>query len=330
MRKQDTINLTTSTNTKQLRSGFTIVELLIVVVVIAILAAITIVSYNGISGRAKNTAAVANLSNVYDQLGVHQVLNATYPVANDCSVSPAVNTICFAPVSDTSYQYTVDNTVSPPTFCVTSWNGTKNYRIDQDTSLAVVGTCTGHVANGATAPTITNLAVNPSLNSNATAWNSAGAISSVARVSIADLPGFTWAYSGNATASGGRMCMGDNNNILTSGQTYAVTMWAKGPAGGQIAWQVTDAPGATYGSITNIGTATGGWQKVQYTFVPTAATIRVCLRMVGSSNFGNIYITGLMVTNGSTNYNYADGNTSGWAWSGTANNSTSSGPNTGL
>ncbi len=35
------------------KSGFTIVELLIVIVVIAILAAITIVSYNGISERAK-------------------------------------------------------------------------------------------------------------------------------------------------------------------------------------------------------------------------------------------------------------------------------------
>ena len=34
-------------------SAFTIVELLIVVVVIAILAAITIISYNGISNRAK-------------------------------------------------------------------------------------------------------------------------------------------------------------------------------------------------------------------------------------------------------------------------------------
>jgi len=38
------------------RRGFTIVELLIVVVVIAILAAITIVSYNGITNKANDTA----------------------------------------------------------------------------------------------------------------------------------------------------------------------------------------------------------------------------------------------------------------------------------
>ncbi len=43
-------------------SGFTIVELLIVVVIIAILAAVTIVSYNGIQQRAKVTAKKAELS----------------------------------------------------------------------------------------------------------------------------------------------------------------------------------------------------------------------------------------------------------------------------
>jgi len=49
------------TNTKVKNQGFTIVELLIVVVVIAILAAITIVSYNGITNRA-NASAAASLA----------------------------------------------------------------------------------------------------------------------------------------------------------------------------------------------------------------------------------------------------------------------------
>ena len=44
--------------------GFTIVELLIVVVVIAILAAITIVSYNGIQNRAYDSSVQADLKNL--------------------------------------------------------------------------------------------------------------------------------------------------------------------------------------------------------------------------------------------------------------------------
>lgn len=44
------------------KTGFTIVELLIVVVVIAILAAITIVAYNGIQSRAQNSATASELS----------------------------------------------------------------------------------------------------------------------------------------------------------------------------------------------------------------------------------------------------------------------------
>jgi prepilin-type N-terminal cleavage/methylation domain-containing protein len=48
----------------QSQNGFTIVELLIVVVVIAILAAITIVSYNGITTRANGSAVKASAATV--------------------------------------------------------------------------------------------------------------------------------------------------------------------------------------------------------------------------------------------------------------------------
>ena len=46
------------------QNGFTIVELLIVIVIIGILAAITVVAYNGIQQRAKNQAASSDLANL--------------------------------------------------------------------------------------------------------------------------------------------------------------------------------------------------------------------------------------------------------------------------
>lgn len=58
--------------------GFTIVELLIVVVIIAILAAITIVAYNGIQNRAKNSAASGLNNNVAKKAEAYYTINSQY------------------------------------------------------------------------------------------------------------------------------------------------------------------------------------------------------------------------------------------------------------
>lgn len=60
-------------------AGFTIVELLIVIVVIAILAAISIVAYTGIQGKANDTAIRADLRNMGQLLDINRVTNDTVP-----------------------------------------------------------------------------------------------------------------------------------------------------------------------------------------------------------------------------------------------------------
>lgn len=59
--------------------GFTIVELLIVIVVIGILAAITIVAYNGVTARANTTSAQAAASSVLKKAEAFNAETTTYP-----------------------------------------------------------------------------------------------------------------------------------------------------------------------------------------------------------------------------------------------------------
>lgn len=60
-------------------SGFTIVELLIVVVVIGILAAITIVAYTNVQSRAYNAQVTGNVSQFNTALKAYAAENDSYP-----------------------------------------------------------------------------------------------------------------------------------------------------------------------------------------------------------------------------------------------------------
>ncbi|NCU37713.1 prepilin-type N-terminal cleavage/methylation domain-containing protein [Candidatus Saccharibacteria bacterium] len=59
--------------------GFTIVELLIVTVVIAILASITVVAYNGIQGRAIDSRRLSDVRMITKALQVYKISNGVYP-----------------------------------------------------------------------------------------------------------------------------------------------------------------------------------------------------------------------------------------------------------
>ncbi len=63
----------------QKQKGFTIVELLIVVIVVGILAAITIVAFNGIQGRAKFTKINSELIAMRESIELYYIDNGTYP-----------------------------------------------------------------------------------------------------------------------------------------------------------------------------------------------------------------------------------------------------------
>jgi prepilin-type N-terminal cleavage/methylation domain-containing protein len=68
---------------KNRQSGFTIVELLVVIVVIGILASITIVAYNGVTNRANQSAALSTATTVRDKAEIALAISSSsaYPAA---------------------------------------------------------------------------------------------------------------------------------------------------------------------------------------------------------------------------------------------------------
>ena len=117
--------------------GFTIVELLIVVVVIAILAAITIVAYSGIRDRADSSAVASTLSQMTQKIKAYAITNAdTYPATlEDIDI-----------VDDSSFYYSANNTSSQKSFCLVMESRDTTYFVTRRSSQPTEGTCEGLVA----------------------------------------------------------------------------------------------------------------------------------------------------------------------------------------
>jgi len=80
----------TNIKNKQKESGFTIVELLVVIVVIGILAAITIVSYTGISAKATAAQNKSNAQSVMQAADAYFAENSSYPTSAQILASTTV------------------------------------------------------------------------------------------------------------------------------------------------------------------------------------------------------------------------------------------------
>lgn len=66
-------------SSKQRNQGFTIVELLIVIVVIGILAALVITTYSGIQAKSRDSQRSADVSAIVTQLEAYKSDNGNYP-----------------------------------------------------------------------------------------------------------------------------------------------------------------------------------------------------------------------------------------------------------
>lgn len=78
------------------RKGFTIVEIIVVVVIISILASIAIATYRGVQDRAKNSQTVNAAEQWLKALQIYQARNGGLPTVNSCLGA--------------NYNYNADNT----------------------------------------------------------------------------------------------------------------------------------------------------------------------------------------------------------------------------
>ena len=301
-------------------SGFTIVELLIVIVVIAVLAAITIVAFNGVQQRARASSASAGVSQANKKLALYLAEFGQYPAD--------LATVGVNGTSQLTFQYTFSNTANPKTFCVTATAGNVSYKITQDTT-PVSGGCAGHGQGGNAA--ITNLSTNPSFESSA----ASNVLGNITRTN----PTVGDAHSGtrvtrqtrNDTANSG--IWWDAANPITENTAYTVCLQARGTdtASRTIRIEWINAAGNAQVSNTalqTIASMPSSWTQYCGTATAPVGAGRLRLTLYASGGTVGTYfdVDSVMITEGTTQYNFADGNTTDWVWNGTPNASTSTGP----
>jgi prepilin-type N-terminal cleavage/methylation domain-containing protein len=308
----------------QKRSGFTIVELLIVIVVIAILAAIVIVAYQGIQNKAHTAAAQAASNTVSKLLTNSYTTNGTYP--SDLSTIYNGNPM---PTSDGS-TYAYHPGASNTSYCVTITNGNSSYKVTDGGGVPVSGACPGDGVNGA-AP-VTNLALNPSFEAGLTGVASYNVNNSNPSVPDAASGGKILRATRNLTT--GTTGPWWDEAVVTPGQSYYVSLATRANVSLarslNIEWlDSTKATRISTSSVTTNYTPGTSWATIGGSAVAPAGAANMRLTFYGTGNGAltdYVDIDAVMITQGSSATNFADGNTTNWVWNGTVNGSTSTGP----
>ena len=294
--------------------AFTIVELLIVIVVIGILAAITIVSFNGVSAKARIAGLQSTLESSVKTIENARTLagTITYPTTAPSGI-------------DSSVSYT--SNVALGGYCATKTDTGLTYMVTLSNPTPHAGP-----SSAVTGCSVTNMIANPSFEVNNSTWGTG---------SRATLTTST-AYGAVAGTSAGLLTKTSTTNgeghmaILLSttvGKRYSVSFSVRSGS----AAPVVNAGVVNYNQ---------GWSVADNAFIaitPTATFTRYVLNWTAQDTGSLLYIENtnttlasssivvdaVMATEGENAGSYVDPDYkpgSGWSWTGTAGVSTSTGP----
>lgn len=311
--------------TKQ--TGFTIVELLIVVVVIAILAAITIVAYNGITNQAKSSALKSTASQAAKKVALAAVNDSDQYPADKAAFQTATG---LNDTSNETYDYIVSDARKNYCVSVTNAKGDSSSSVSNG-SGSVVGRC------------VQNLVLNPSAEGNINGLSASGGVGGVITSGANSTAAFSgsslyrvvwttpptsnsssWVASSSATGlnAGGKAYIASGYvRASWSGSTFGLNLVGRTGGGG-----VTSE---TYG--TSVTLSPGVWTRLSVTWTAPANTdyFEVRLRQVG----GSLPAAGstmdgdaFMLNEGGSLYSYGGPETPNWAIKAASGNSVSFGP----
>ena len=249
------------------QKGFTIVELLIVIVIIAILAAITIVAYNGIQDRARASKAASTLNQAGKKLRLWQVDNGEQFPATlaDAGVTDT---------ADTTYQYSANNAANPATYCVTVTSNGVSYYQSSTSSTVQTGICPGH-----------NLLV----------WDKSSATMPVPSGTYDTAQFRTSTASVRLGPSQVGQSLRGNPYTGTAGQTYTVTLWIKtdatwnGTAGNSKIRFGNSADGSLLTACSYNGVK-ASWTQATCSYTLTSTVTSVNITVGNDGTTGNIWL----------------------------------------
>lgn len=327
------------------QKGFTVVELLIVIVVIAILAAITIVSYNGVTRMANESTVQSSIQSVRQKI-------ATYATEHAESYPASLADIGISDTNLTTFDYVVNTSTNPQGYCLVAkttsaevtYRFCKNYTYTYNGVATTLNDTTSQKGTWpgygeAPAVIITNYALNPSFEDSVTfsttAPNGSTRTSDTSRANSGTTSARIGLPAGKTMTNVGVGVFNPSSFTsvgLEPGETYTASAYVYIPSGSpsiQVSIQ-----GSGRASATNLPPqqtyTKDQWVRIYRTFTLKSSDGSISVYFLNNETTPGtttqFWIDSIMITKGTEPPNYADGNSNGWSWSGSPNVSQSSGP----
>ncbi len=215
-------------------------------------------------------------------------------------------------------------------YCITATQDKTSYYLNSTTQTTPTsGGCPGHGVGGV--QVVTNLAVNPSFENNTSGVSAYNV--SISNPSGSAASGSKFMRAARTTTSGTWGPWWDASQA-ESGKTYSISASIRSNVAisRSLSAEWINTAGARISS-SQIGSITAGssWSVISGTVTAPSNTDTAKLRLTlyGASTGSltdYVDVDSVIISEGSNQYLFADGNSTNWVWNGTTNNSTSTGP----